>query len=64
MICILKMNTMGEIVGWIIAHDTFEAYQTAHGAGEKELAAALRQKEAKPASGKYEISPGYLMLVS
>jgi hypothetical protein len=63
MICILKM-TGQEISGWLIAHDNCEARRAAEFQGYRELAAALyRLPFPVPTQGKYNICPGFIMLV-
>lgn len=45
MICILKRDTAGEIVGWIIAADCADAKNQARGIGEHALAELLYRME-------------------
>ena len=62
MICILRMNGQ-EIKGWLIAIDTDEARRAVENQGERELARALYLLPSAMASGRYEICPGFTMLV-
>ena len=45
MICILKRDSTGEVVGWIIAADCADARRQAQGAGEHDLATLLYRME-------------------
>jgi hypothetical protein len=62
MICILKHDAIGKLVGWMMGHDTHELRGRAQIAGDTNLAEMLYRVEF-PAKGKHELGGGYTMLV-
>jgi hypothetical protein len=63
MICVVKQNEQGEIVGWMMGTDMHDLRRRAEQTLDHELAGMFYRMEFTPPAGKHPIAPNVTMLV-
>lgn len=63
MICVIKLNELKEITGWIIASDLLELQRKAQAAFQLEVAESIRKMTLQVRVHKYEILPNVFLLL-
>lgn len=63
MICVIKQNAQGKIVGWMIGADMHDLRRRAQSTFDADLAGIFYRMEFAPPPGIHEIQPGLIMLV-
>lgn len=63
MICVIKLNELKEITGWIIASDLLELQRKAQAAFQPEVAESIRKMTLQAQVHKYEILPNVFLLL-
>lgn len=63
MICVVKQDAGGRIMGWMMGSDMHDLRRRAQQTFDNELAEIFYRMEFAPPRGKHTIAPGITMLV-